>query len=117
MSIRVKFDNLNFIEDLKNIVNDAKGMETSLIVVPTEREVKTLERNFGDDCHINGICYCTFADFASFKWISMFGERPKKIFIFRIDDLVKTYSADADIVYLTVAGKKNYKKEENINEV
>lgn len=117
MSIKVKFDGMNFIDDLKSVVDDAKKYDSSIIVLPTEREVRTLEKHFIDDCNRNGIRYCTFADYASFKWLTMFDERPKKIFIFRIDDLVSAYSADADIEYVTVAGRRNYKKEEKTNEV
>lgn len=113
---RIVFDSSRFIEDLKIVIDDAKRSGASLIVVPTEREVKTIERNFGDECNINGIMCCTFSDYVSFNWLTMFGRRPRKIFIFRIDDIVNTYAADADVEYITIGGRKNYKKEENINE-
>lgn len=114
--MRHKFDNGSFIADLGNVVEDAKKFESCLIVVPSEREVHSFEKNFSDDTNINNIRCCSASDYITYKWVSMFSERPKHIIIFRADDIFRTASADARVEYMTSVGKKNYKKEENSND-
>ena len=112
--MRLKFDSGDdFITDLKEVVNDAIENQPALIVVPTEREVKTFERNFKDDLDDKFVWCCSFSDFYNATWMST-SPRPKFIYIFRIDDALNKLSADASIKYATVKGfkRREEKKEE-----
>ncbi len=106
-----KWDRGNMVEDLKNVVESAKAMQPCLIVLPTEREVRTFERNCKDSIDGMSVFYCSFSDYYDGSWM-MFKPRPKHIIAFRKDDIWKNLSADAIVEYGTCIGRKEFKKEE-----
>lgn len=113
--MRHKFNNGNFVEDLEVTLNDALTRGPALIVVPTEREVRTFERRFAEAIEGKNVWCCSFTDYYHGAWMSI-SPRPMHIYIFRIDDIIRNLSADAYVEYMTSIGKKNYKKEEETNE-
>lgn len=108
--MRHKFDKGDFLEDLRIVVKDAIKMEPSLIVVPTERDVRTFERNFKDSVNGHSVFCCDFRHYYDGSWIAL-KPRPKKIFGFRYMDVIKNISADADVVYVTSVGRPMQKEE------
>lgn len=109
--MRHKFDKGNFIEDLISTVNDAKKNTPSLVVVPTEREVRTFERIFADDDTCNHVFCCTFADYYDANWL-MIKPRPVHHYIFRVDDIMNNLSANAVVEYSTSVSKRRPMKKE-----
>lgn len=112
--MRHKWDVGNMVEDMRKVVDDAKSMQPSLIVVPTEREVRVFDRNFKSDLDGQSVFCCCFADYYDGSWM-MLKPRPKHIFAFRKDDIWKNISADAIVEYGTSISNKS-KKEERKNE-
>lgn len=113
--MRLRFDKGSFVDDLKGIIEDARKNTPSLVVVPTEREVKTFERTYKDSLDGEFVWVCSFADYYSGQWM-MAAPRPKHIYILRTDDIMRNLSADGDIEYMTVVGKKRYFKKEEIKD-
>lgn len=112
---RVIFDDTNFIGDLERVVNDALNRQPALIVVPTDKEVRTLVRRFGDELEGKSVWYCSFADYINYKWM-MTASEATHIYIFRADDAIENCKGNAVVEYMTVKGRKKFKKEEETNE-
>lgn len=112
-----KWDKGKMVEDLKRAVEDARGMQPALIVVPTVREVKTFERNFKESVKDEQIFCCSFSEYYDGSWL-MLKPRPKHIIAFRKDDIWKNLSADAVVEYGTSISYKELitKKEVEANE-
>lgn len=110
--MKVIFDDGNFIEDINKVLQDALNKKPSLIVVPTEKEVNTFKRHFGN---CEGVECCSFSDYYNGIWLQM-PVRPTHIFIFRCDDMVRNYAADAFVEYITVVSKKKVVKKEETND-
>lgn len=100
-----------FLKDFERVVNDAKKKQPSLIVVPTEREVKTFDKNFKNMLDGESVFCCSFADYYDGSWL-INKPRPKHIYGFRSDDIWRNVSAGADVEYITSRGNKKFKKEE-----
>lgn len=100
-----------FLKDFERVVNDARRNQPSLVVVPTEREVKTFESNFKSMLDGEPVFCCSFADYYDGSWM-MLKPRPKHIYGFRNDDIWRNVSADAIVEYVTSKGSKKFKKEE-----
>ena len=114
--MRIKFDEGNFISDLRETIEDAKAKQPALIVVATEREVKTFERHFKDELDGEFVWCCSFSDYYTGRWMSAV-PRPQHIYIFRVDDMVRNLSADAYVEYVTVVGRKRAEKKEENNDI
>lgn len=115
--MKTVFDNEgDFVKDMEKVVKDALAEAPSLIVVPTEREIKTFDRNFKDKVTGKDVFCCTFDDWYNAKWM-MLNPTPKNVFIFRQDDVNYNLSGRAKVKYMTVRGMwRKDKKEESINE-
>ena len=110
-----KWDKGSMIEDLKKVTEDAKKMQPALIVVPTERELRTFEKHCKGNIDGESVFCCSFSDYFDGSWM-MLKPRPKHIIAFRKDDIWKNLSADAIVEYGTSIGYKEFKKEEITNE-
>lgn len=99
---RVRFDDGNFVEDLGKLVDVAKLRTPSLIVVASDREVATFNRNFGNT---EGVSCCSMADFFLGKWMSI-SPRPVYTHAFRYDDIFQMLSNTAKHEGGTVKGRK-----------
>ena len=114
--MRVLFDSTDFIGDLERVVKNALDRQPALIVVPTDKEIKTLERRFRDELEGKSVWYCSFADYISYKWM-MIAPEATHIYIFRADDALENCKGNAVVEYMTVKGRKRLvKKEEETNE-
>lgn len=114
--MKVLFDEGNYVSDMEKVVKDAINRQPSLIVVPSDREMKTFERHFGKVCSDKAVNCCTFDDYYTSKWM-MLEPRPKHCFIFRQDDILYNLSGTTNIDYVTVRGLwKKDKKEVSTNE-
>ena len=113
----VKFDEGKFVNDLRSVVEDAVKRQPSLIVVPTEKEVATFERNFSTDLRNDAVWCVSFADYYNGSW-RMISPMPKFVIGFRVDDLYNNLAGDAMVVYMTVkrVNKFNKNKEEGTND-
>lgn len=113
--MRIRFDDGKFIDDMEKVVKDALNRQPSLIVVPTEREVNTFERNFKDLVDGQHVWCCSFADYYNGSW-RMINPAPKHIYGFRNDDIWNTFASGVTVEYVTVKGYKKRVKEEDTNE-
>ena len=114
--MRVKFDDGKFVEDLKRVVDDALNRQPALIVVPTEREVNTFERNFKNYVDGHNVWCCSASDYHNGVWRVKFAPAPKHIYGFRDDDIWNLYACDARVEYVTTKSYKKRVKEEETNE-
>ena len=105
---KLRFDEGKFVEDLGVMVNVAKKKTPSLIVVASDREVSTFNRNFGNT---EGVYCCSMDEFYSGRWMSL-SPRPLYTHAFRMDDIFQVLSATAKFEGGTVKGKKKFTREE-----
>lgn len=99
---RIRFDEGKFVEDLGKLVDMAKAKTPSLIVVASDREVDTFNRNFKD---AEGVSCCSMADFYEGKWMSL-SPRPLYTHAFRYDDIFQMLSNTAKHEGGTVKGRR-----------
>lgn len=104
----VKRDNGDTIlDDMREIVERASSKNGAIVVVPTEREVRAIAKNF-PDAEVNVMA---FADFMEKTWFTENPNAKHYIYGFRIEQMFASLCCGADPECVTVRIPRKKKEE------
>lgn len=106
--MKVYFDDSNFMEDLAKVMQGCDRWDKPLIVLPTERDVRTARKEFPD---FHG-AFISFDYWYSKKWIA--DDDYEHIDFFRVDNVlkIKSYGVRTGCMTVLRTMKKPEDKEE-----
>ena len=111
--MKVYFDDTNdFNKDLENLLKTAKRFDRPIVVVPTEKDVKTIKQNMLNDPSVCHVTFISYDYWLSKKWIAD-GDYDH-IDFFRIDQFFINRSFGVKVGVGTI--RRIYKKVENKEE-